>query len=224
MISSTAYASTRAGAHLYRADVLCTHLARLSTVWRCVCKVSHRPLVLKQYHKSRMQPVHVEQVANEVAALSLFAGVRFTGAVNFHGTFDEGDGTFLVLEHCSGGSAFDHMRPLHPPSEAWLARQVVVPLLMTLDFAHRRGFVHCDVKPEHCLFTEDGAFRLADWGLAIRVPNRGLSAPMPVVGTLDYLAPEVLAVCWLRVTGFLCWPLHDMSPCISGAASTHRTP
>ena len=169
-------------------------MPRLSTVWRCICRATHRPLVLKQYHKPRMQPVHHQQVANEIAALSMFAGIRFTGVVGYYGTFDEGDGTFLVLEHCSGGSAFDHMRPLHSPTEEWLVSRVIAPLLMTLDVAHRRGYIHRDIKPEHCLFTADGAFRLADWGLAVSMGRSNATQPMPVVGTLDYLAPEVRLV------------------------------
>lgn len=155
-----------------------------------------------------MQPVHHQQVANEIETLSLFASIRYTGAVCYYGTFEEGDGIFLVLEHCSGGSAFDHMRPLHPPTETWLISRVVVPLLMTLDVAHRRGYIHRDIKPEHCLFTTNGAFRLADWGLAMRVGRGNTTQPLPVVGTLDYLAPEVPQFyCFycLCIVVFLCW-------------------
>lgn len=71
-----------------------------------------------------MQAVHHEQVANEIAALNLLSA-NFSGVVRYHGTFEDGDSLFLVLEHCDGGSAFDRMRKaMQGPDEAWLAAKV----------------------------------------------------------------------------------------------------
>ncbi len=75
---------------------------------------------------------------------------------------------------------------------------------MTLDYAHRHHLVHRDIKPEHCLYTKAGAFRLADWGLALHLGPKGEPQPMPVVGTLDYLAPEVCWCVWVWVWGWGC--------------------
>jgi serine/threonine-protein kinase len=99
---------------------------------------------------------------------------------------------FFVMELCPGGSLANRMadgRRL-PPDE-------LVPILVSvadgLDDLHRRGFVHRDLKPQNVLLTADRA-KLADFGLARQDedPLSDLTAPGTAVGTLAYLAPEVL--------------------------------
>ncbi len=64
-----------------------------------------------------------------------------------------------------------------------------------LDAAHARGLVHRDVKPANILVAGDpGDPRayLTDFGIAKVIGGGSLTAPDQVVGTLDYIAPEVL--------------------------------
>jgi serine/threonine protein kinase len=69
------------------------------------------------------------------------------------------------------------------------AKYVVVPFLSTLAHLHAHGIIHRDIKPENILVTESGGLMLADFGLSIRSHN---DAPVTRVGTLDYMAPEVV--------------------------------
>jgi serine/threonine-protein kinase len=99
---------------------------------------------------------------------------------------------FFVMELCPGGALANRIadgRRL-PPDE-------LVPIIVSvadgLDDLHRRGFVHRDLKPQNVLLTADRA-KLADFGLARQDedPVSELTAPGTAVGTLAYLAPEVL--------------------------------
>jgi serine/threonine protein kinase len=105
-----------------------------------------------------------------------------------------GQEPFFVMELCPGGSLAARMT-----SDRRLSPDELVPVLVSiadgLADLHRRGVVHRDVKPQNILFAADRA-KLADFGLALADEHEGLSeltAPGTAVGTLSYLAPEVLA-------------------------------
>jgi eukaryotic-like serine/threonine-protein kinase len=101
---------------------------------------------------------------------------------------------FFVMELCAGGSLATRLT-----GGRRLAPDELVPILVSvadgLAELHRRGIVHRDVKPSNILFAADRA-KLADFGLARPDEADGLSdltAPGTAVGTLSYLAPEILA-------------------------------
>ncbi len=60
-----------------------------------------------------------------------------------------------------------------------------------MHYAHRRGFVHCDLKPANILLDSEGAPHVTDFGLARRVDEESLlTAPGAMLGTPSYMAPE----------------------------------
>lgn len=61
-----------------------------------------------------------------------------------------------------------------------------------LDELHRRGLVHRDVKPGNILVEGDGRSLLTDFGVARGEADSVLTKAGRVVGTVDYLAPEVI--------------------------------
>ena len=101
---------------------------------------------------------------------------------------------FFVMELCPGGSLADRLtdgRRLGPDE--------LVPILISvadgLAGLHARGVVHRDVKPSNILLAPARA-KLADFGLARsdEAPDASdLTAPGTTVGTMGYLAPDVLA-------------------------------
>ncbi|MDP8954239.1 MAG: PASTA domain-containing protein [Actinomycetota bacterium] len=102
----------------------------------------------------------------------------------------EDDGPYLVLEFLGGGSLramLDQGRRL-TPSQALV---VGLDTARALHFAHRRGFVHRDVKPANLLFGDDGRLRIADFGLARALSEAAWTEPGDgLVGTARYAAPE----------------------------------
>ena len=75
-----------------------------------------------------------------------------------------------------------------PPEEA---RAVAAAMARALDYAHRQGFVHRDVKPENILFGEDGSAQLTDFGIA-RAMSSGtrMTATGMSIGSPHYMSPE----------------------------------
>lgn len=68
--------------------------------------------------------------------------------------------------------------------------ELLLQVCNALMYLHKRGILHRDVKPGNILVTDAGAVKLSDFGLA--VSQEGLDETEGVVGTLSYMAPEVL--------------------------------
>ncbi|MEZ5203740.1 MAG: serine/threonine-protein kinase [Acidimicrobiales bacterium] len=102
----------------------------------------------------------------------------------------EGDVAFIVTEYLPGGSLrslLDSGALLTPAQ----ALGIGVEAARALDYAHRRGFVHRDVKPANLLFGEDQRLRIADFGLARALAEAAWTEPQgAVLGTARYASPE----------------------------------
>ena len=97
---------------------------------------------------------------------------------------------FIAMELVPGGSLSDRLERMGRLTWEEAAR-VVVLLARALDYAHRAGVVHRDVKPANVLLTTDGAPKIADFGIA-KLADSHLTQTGAVVGTPYYMSPEQL--------------------------------
>lgn len=70
------------------------------------------------------------------------------------------------------------------------ARRLGIHICTALDEMHRMHYIHRDIKAQNILVSEDGMYKLADFGSARRLS--GTSSLMSMKGTLDYLPPEFM--------------------------------
>ncbi|MBE9187588.1 serine/threonine protein kinase [Microcoleus sp. LEGE 07076] len=107
-------------------------------------------------------------------------------------------GRYLVMDYCEGGTLRNLLKQ-DRPLRLLEGLQLVMEVLAGLDYAHRRGVVHCDIKPENILLTlgsKGWSPRLSDFGIARRLPEIGTTrlhqelSPDATVGSPAYMAPE----------------------------------
>src|SRR4051812_41087362 len=104
----------------------------------------------------------------------------------------EADGLhYLAVAYLPGGSLADRLAA-DGTLPAAAASQVISDVARGLDALHGAGIVHRDVKPGNVLFDADGTAKLTDFGLAKGRAYTVLTQPGQVIGTLDYLAPELI--------------------------------
>ncbi|MDP9202434.1 MAG: serine/threonine protein kinase [Gemmatimonadota bacterium] len=131
----------------------------------------------------------------------------------------ESDGSlYYVSPYIAGGSLRDRLsRQNKIPIDD--ALRITHEVGAALDYAHRNGFVHRDVKPENILFADDHAL-LADFGIAhvcASADGESLTLAGLALGTPEYMSPEQASgetdigipgtSTALRVFSTRCWPV-----------------
>ena len=146
-----------------------------------------RPIVVKVLHTHLAREAEmVERFRREAEAACQLMHPNLCGIVDFGAL---GESIYLVMPYLSGGSLADVLardRVIPHARSAGIAAQIAC----ALDYAHRRGIVHRDVKPDNVLFDEDGHAFITDFGIATAKFHARLTGTGRAMGTPHYMSPE----------------------------------
>jgi eukaryotic-like serine/threonine-protein kinase len=162
----------------------------MSTVFLAHDTVLERPVAVK---------LLAEHLAEDEAFVARFRREALAAArlqhPNIVQVFDSGEDPssarhFIVMEYVDGPSCAEMIR-----SDGWLdigqTVRIVRDACHGLDYAHRAGVVHRDVKPGNLLVSSDtGSAKLADFGIAKAAEQTRITQVGSVLGTAAYLSPE----------------------------------
>ena len=124
----------------------------------------------------------------------LAASIDHAGIVPVYEAGDA-DGLLYIAMRYVDGSDLAQLLRREGPLEPSRAIELVGQLAEALDAAHARGLIHRDVKPSNALVAREGPREhvyLADFGLTQTSGPDSVTASGQVVGTVAYMAPEVI--------------------------------
>ena len=151
----------------------------------------HRQVALKVLRPEVAASVGLERFTQEIAVA---ARLNHPHILTLHDSGDAAGLLYYVMPYVEGESLRDRIEQQRQmPLDGAVA--IACDIAEALDYAHRHGVLHRDVKPENILF-EDGHAAIADFGVA-----RGLTSATRhhltdagfVIGTPEYMSPEACA-------------------------------
>ena len=128
----------------------------------------------------------------------LAAGLRHPNIIGVHDRGEHGGQLWIAMDYIEGIDAAHLLEQRYPAGmPADLAVPIITAVASALDYAHRKGLLHRDVKPANIMVadldTEDPSVFLADFGIARPVDDTsGITTTNTTVGTVAYAAPEQL--------------------------------
>ena len=130
-------------------------------------------------------PAFVERFRREAKAA---AGLNQQNLVSIY-DWGEVDGAYyIVMEYVEGETLKDLIRRRGRLSGNESVA-VAMQLLAAVEFAHRSGIVHRDIKPQNVMLDRGGTVKVMDFGIA-RAGDSGMTEAGSILGTAQYLAPE----------------------------------
>ncbi|MBW4719497.1 Stk1 family PASTA domain-containing Ser/Thr kinase [Saccharothrix obliqua] len=98
---------------------------------------------------------------------------------------------YIVMEYVDGRTLRDIVKT-QGPLTGKRAMEIMADVSAALDFSHRHGIVHRDVKPANVMITRSGAVKVMDFGIARAVHDgqAAVTQTAAVIGTAQYLSPE----------------------------------
>ena len=97
---------------------------------------------------------------------------------------------YIVMEFVEGRTLRDIVKT-EGPLPTRRAMEIMADVCAALDFSHRNGIIHRDVKPANVMITRTGAVKVMDFGIARALADgQNMTQTAAVIGTAQYLSPE----------------------------------
>jgi eukaryotic-like serine/threonine-protein kinase len=159
----------------------------MSSVYKAHDRLLDRQVAIKVLHPHfTADEEYVERFRREARSVAQLSHPNIVTVID-RGE-DEGR-QYIVFEYVEG----ENLKQLLERTGPMPVRETLVlglQMARALSFAHGRGLIHRDVKPQNVLLNPDGQAKMTDFGIARSVDVQGVTITGTVLGTSEYIAPE----------------------------------
>jgi eukaryotic-like serine/threonine-protein kinase len=161
----------------------------MSTVHLALDERLERPVAIKLLAEHLADdPTFVSRFRREALAAARLVHPNIVQVFDF-GFDDSQHQHFIVMEHVPGYSCAELLRD-RGRLDVDQGVEIIAQGCRGLDYAHRNGVVHRDVKPGNLLVSDAEVVKLADFGIARATDQSSITQVGSVLGTAAYLSPE----------------------------------
>ncbi|MBN8665973.1 MAG: protein kinase [Chitinophagales bacterium] len=178
------------GQHIQNYQVT-AHLGEggMGTVYKATDTVLGREVALKMLHTPLInQSQFLERFRKEARILAQLLHPNITAIYNF---IEQNNSHYMVMEFVEGKNLDSLLR-----QHRVLSYQTIVPVFIQalegLHHAHKKGIFHRDIKPSNLILTPDGTVKVMDFGIARMAGEQRMTQVNRVVGTVEFMAPELI--------------------------------
>ncbi|MBS4761609.1 Stk1 family PASTA domain-containing Ser/Thr kinase [Carnobacteriaceae bacterium zg-ZUI252] len=101
----------------------------------------------------------------------------------------EGPYHYIVMEYVDGMDLKKYLR-LNYPLSLLQVIEMMKQIVQAVSYAHRRGLIHRDLKPQNILIDRSGDLKITDFGIATGLNEASMTQTNTLVGSIHYLSPE----------------------------------
>jgi serine/threonine-protein kinase len=133
-------------------------------------------------------PAFISRFKKEALAA---AGLSFSGIVAVYDSGEDSGSSYIVMELVNGRTLRDLLKSDEQIS-IHRALDITSGILEALEYSHRKGIIHRDIKPGNVMITDSGVIKVMDFGIARALSDVGatMTSTWNIVGTAQYLSPE----------------------------------
>ncbi len=161
----------------------------MGVVYRGVHEHLGRPVAIKVLAPElTQQPEFKERFFSEAKTQARLQHPNITAVYDL---LEDAGEYFIVMELVAGQGLDDYLQAQAGRAmDTRLALGIFGQVLSALDYAHSEGIIHRDIKPSNVMITADGRVKLADFGIALLIGDKRLTASHSAIGTPTYMSPE----------------------------------
>ncbi len=161
----------------------------MGVVYKATDEVLGRDVALKMLHTPLInQSQFLERFKKEARILARLLHPNIAVIYNF---IEQDNRHFMVMEYVEGDNLEQLLRQKQKLSHDVIVA-VLIQALEGLHHAHKKEICHRDIKPSNLILTPEGIVKLMDFGIAKISGEQRLTQVARIVGTLEYMAPELI--------------------------------